>query len=112
MFILRLFIMAFLVIATTAASYELFELMRSNGWRPIMAGQFWHNLHPESLDSLRVVLQREVHPALWDQLIAPILRQPAWLVAGVPGVLLLSLDIWLNKSQQRRPRRNMLSTVR
>ena len=112
MFILRLFIMAFLVLATTAASYELFELMRSNTWHPLMADQFWHNLHPESLDTVRIFLQREVHPALWDSLMAPILRLPAWLVAGVPGLLLLSLDIWLNTSQQRRPRRTKLSTAR
>lgn len=111
MFILRLFAMAFLVLAATAASIELVELIRTSTWHPIVAGQFWHNLHAESLESLRHFIQREVHPALWDSAISPILRQPAWVVAGLPGLLLLWLDIWLGMSPLRQPRRPRFRTA-
>ena len=111
MVIIRLLATAFLVIAATAVSFELFELLRTSAWHPIMADQFWHNLHAESLDSIRIFVQREVHPALWDWVISPILQLPAWMVAGVPGLLLMSLNIWANMSPSRKSRRPKFRTA-
>lgn len=105
MFIIRLLAMAFLVIAAIAASFELFQMINSRSWHPIVAEKFWYSLHPESLDAIRHFLQREVDPGLWDWVIAPILRLPAWAVAGVPGLLLLSFNVWVNFNQTRKPKR-------
>jgi hypothetical protein len=39
------------------------------------------------------------------------LRQPAWLVTGVPGALLLWLDVGMNLSQPRNARRPRFRTT-
>lgn len=105
MIIIRLMAMAFLVIAAIAASFEIFQLFNNRSWHPVVAEKFWYSLHPESLDATRFYLQREVDPSLWDWVIAPILRLPAWAVAGVPGVLLMSFNFWVNLNQTRKPKR-------
>ena len=46
----------------------------------------------------REVVQRYIHPALWDPRIVTVLLWPAGLVFGIPGLLLLLLV--------RRPRRH------
>ena len=105
MIIIRLLAMAFLVIAAIAAGFELFQLINGKSWHPIIAEKFWFSLHPESLDAIRFYFQREVDPGLWDWLIAPILHLPAWVVAGVPGLLLMSFNLWVNLNQTRKPKR-------
>ena len=105
MIIIRLLAMAFLVIAAIAASFELYQLINSRSWHPVVAERFWYSLHPESLDSIRFYLQREVDPVLWDWVIAPILHLPAWIVAGVPGLLLMSFNFWVSFNQTRKPKR-------
>jgi hypothetical protein len=61
----------------------------SDGFRLAAAGEFWFHLHAASLNGLQAAVQRYVHPALWDDVLQPVLLWPAILVGGVPGLLLL-----------------------
>lgn len=60
-----------------------------------LAGQVWFNidqaLGTASLNGAQAGIQRYVLPELWDPAIVWILRQPALLVLGLPGLLLLFL---------------------
>jgi hypothetical protein len=106
MFILRLIAVSFLILTFIAVSVEALDLARTGHWHAIAAGQLWTNLHAASLEAAHVFIQRSLDPGLWDA-IAWILRQPAWAVAGVPGVILLCLDLLLGRdaaSGARRPR--------
>lgn len=57
-------------------------------------GDVWYVLHPPSLNLLQAGIQRHLAPALWDDVVLPVLLWPAVLVALVPGVLLLALGFW------------------
>jgi hypothetical protein len=54
-------------------------------------GQLWYALHPGSLNLIQAVVERYIHPFLWDPVIFSVLRLPASLVFLAPGVAYLVL---------------------
>jgi hypothetical protein len=61
-------------------------------------GKVWFDLSPESLNLAQAVVQRHIHPALWDPAIQEILTWPVWAVFAPLGLLLL----WLGSPRRRR----------
>lgn len=51
-------------------------------------GALWFGASPASLNAAQAMVQRYLAPALWTDAVVPLLRQPAWLVALVPGIVL------------------------
>jgi hypothetical protein len=66
--------------------------------RPL--GELWFRLDPGSLNLAQAVVQRYLHPALWDPAIVAVLRLPAVVAFGLPGLALVLAC--------RRPRRRRL----
>jgi hypothetical protein len=60
-------------------------------WAPIALGQLWYELNRSSLNLVQAVVQRYIHPFLWDPIIVTILLSWAFAVLMVLGVLLLAL---------------------
>ena len=58
-------------------------------WAPIVLGQLWYELNRSSLNLVQAVIQRYIHPFLWDPVIVTILLSWAFAVLMVLGVLLL-----------------------
>ena len=54
----------------------------------VPSGEFWFTLHVGSLNLAQAVIQRYIHPALWDPVIDGLLQWPAWSLLGAPGVVL------------------------
>jgi hypothetical protein len=61
-------------------------------------GEYWFQAHSESLNLIQAVIQRYLHPSVWDPFLVNILLWPVGgglgLVAAalaVPGILLISL---------------------
>ena len=52
------------------------------------AGELWFNLHDGSLNLIQAVTQRYIFPQLWDPIAVTVLLWPAFLVIGVPGLVL------------------------
>lgn len=104
MFILRLFAVAFLIVATIAGGSDIVEWYRTGARVSISAGQLWTVLHAQSLMAIHAFVQRDIHPALWDPVMLWVLRQPAWVTFGVPGFVALWCDIWLTLRQGRTPK--------
>ena len=48
-------------------------------------------MHQTSLDQVQPFLQERIGDWAWDSVAARILEQPAWLVLGVIGILLILL---------------------
>ena len=48
---------------------------------------YWYVLSPGSLNFIQDIIQRYLFPELWDPIIVTILLCPAWVVLGVPGLL-------------------------
>lgn len=102
----RLIGVVFLVIAAIAVGAELVDFFRTARWTPISAGNLWLNLDASSLSASHAFFDRYVLSGLWDTAIVWILRQPAWLVAIIPGssCLLLSHD-WRAEMPRKRAER-------
>ena len=63
--------------------------IETGGYRMIEAGALWFRLDVESLNLAQAIVQRYIHPYLWDPLIAGMLQWPAWSLLGGPGVALV-----------------------
>jgi hypothetical protein len=60
-------------------------------WTPIALGQLWYELNRSSLNLVQAVVQRYIHPFLWDPIIVSILLSWAFVVLMFLGALLLVL---------------------
>jgi hypothetical protein len=58
-------------------------------WAPIALGQLWYQLNRSSLNLVQAVVQRYIHPFLWDPIIVSILLCWAFAVLMVLGLLIL-----------------------
>lgn len=61
-------------------------------------GETWFEIDNASLNLAQAVVQRNVHPLIWDPLVQWILMMPAWLFAGLIGSLLVYVG------RKRRPK--------
>ncbi len=80
-----------LALALAALIYELLTGLNAGGYRPIAAGELWFRLHATSLNLCQAVIQRYVHPMVWDPVVIGVLQWPAWSILGAPGALLVAL---------------------
>jgi hypothetical protein len=70
-----------------------------DGTRSITAGRIvimpvaegWLAVHPASLEWLKVVVERDISPRLWDPVLLQVMYAPLWLVLAVVGALLIFL---------------------
>ena len=58
-------------------------------WAPIALGQLWYELNRSSLNVTQAVIQRYIHPFLWDPIIVSILLCWASAVLMTLGLLIL-----------------------
>ena len=61
-------------------------------WSPIALGQLWYDLNRSSLNLVQAVVQRYIHPFLWDPIIVNVLLCWAFAVLMGLGVLILALS--------------------
>ena len=80
-----------LLLALGALVYELVAALQFGSYRPIAAGELWFRLHAGSLNVSQAVIQRYVHPGLWDPAIITLLQWPAWSIFGALGAALIVL---------------------
>ena len=62
-------------------------------------GQTWFSFDRDSLNLFQAVVQRHLHPYIWDPIIQTVLLWPTFAVGGTVGLLLMVLGA------RRRPRR-------
>jgi hypothetical protein len=70
-------------------------------WAPIALGQLWFYLNRSSLNLTQAVIQRYVHPFVWDPIIVTILLCWAFAVLMGVGLLILAISGW--RARRRRP---------
>ena len=68
---------------------DLLVWIDTKHWAPIALGQLWYQLNRSSLNLVQAVVQRYIHPFLWDPIIVSILLSWAFAVLMVIGALLL-----------------------
>jgi hypothetical protein len=60
-------------------------------WTPMALGQLWYDLNRSSLNLVQAVVQRYIHPFLWDPIIVSILLCWAFAVLMVVGLVILAV---------------------
>jgi hypothetical protein len=79
---------------------DLLVWIDTKHWAPLALGQLWYDLNRSSLNLVQAVVQRYIHPFLWDPIIVSILLFWAFAVLMVFGALLLIVF------RRRSPRRS------
>jgi hypothetical protein len=51
--------------------------------------RFWDDLHSSSLTAMRAAVESHVSPGIWALAVQPVLDQPAALVFGILGAVLI-----------------------
>jgi len=80
------------ILLLTGLGYLIAELLSAymtGSYRMISAGQAWFDLNVASLNLVQAVIQRYIHPFLWDPIIAGVLRWPVWSLLGGIGAFLV-----------------------
>jgi hypothetical protein len=70
---------------------DLLVWIDTKHWAPIALGKLWYDLNRSSLNLVQAVVQRYIHPFLWDPIIVSILLSWAFAVLMVLGALFLVL---------------------
>ena len=78
---------------------ELVGFVRTGAYKIISGGELWYDIDRASLNFLQAVIQRYLHPTIWDPVLTAVLRAPAWVPFGVLGMGIS----WL--CRKRRPKR-------
>ena len=90
--VLRLLGLLLLAASVVSVGYDIIATFTGSvGGLMMSVGEQWGKLNPASLNLVQAIVQRYLHPALWDPLLVNILLLPAWLVFGAPGLLLYLL---------------------
>ena len=91
-----LFVLAGLAVLTR----DVIGWLDTGRFAPIVLGQLWFDLHSPSLNLVQAVIQRYIHPAVWDWGVTPLLFCWAFAVFLVIGAVL----VLLFRSRGRRRR--------
>jgi hypothetical protein len=92
--------------ALLVVGHEVYAWLDQGHYKITAAGQLWYDLSPGSINLVQAVIQRYLLPSLWDHVLLPVLLVPAWLVLGLPGILLVIL---CRKRAKRRRQSSMFS---
>ena len=81
-----------LALALILIGHEALNALEGEGYRLIALGELWFRLDQAlgtgSLNVTQAFIQRYVWAWLWEGVIQNILTAPAWVVFGIPGMLL------------------------
>ena len=96
--VLRLVGYFFLCIATAAVAYDGMRMIADSGRLAFTSvEQHWLTISPGSIEAAQQTVE-QITPYLWNPLLMTVLVLPAWIAAGVLGVL-----IYLAGYQPPRP---------
>ncbi len=94
---LRVVARPLLLLAVVALVYDgTRTLAGGSGFVITSLADHWQGLHPASLQALKSILNG-LHPSLWDAGGQRIVKLPAWVVAGVAGLVLA----WIGRKRRQ-----------
>ena len=89
-----------LAVGVVVLCHDLVKWMLSGDFAVIDTGLLWHSLHPGSLQIAEPAIARHIHPFLWHPVITTILLTPAFVVFGLPGLVLLAVTRNRERAEQ------------
>ena len=97
----RLIGWVFFLVGLAVLVRDVLVWIDTKNWAPIALGQLWFDLDRSSLNLVQAVVQRYVHPFLWDPIIVTILLCWAFAVLMVLGLVILALFGWRTRARAR-----------
>ena len=91
MMIVRLLGFILLLVALAVFGHEVYRAIGDGGYRLISGGELWFKFDGNSLVGFQALIEKNIAPWLWSDIVLPVLRGPAWAIPLVPAVLLLLL---------------------
>jgi hypothetical protein len=76
-----------LALAVIVGTHDGLNYWQTGTYDPLQLGTLWYQIDRASLNLVQAVIERYVHPALWQDVIFPLLVWPAWLVIGGLAVI-------------------------
>ena len=73
-----------------ALGYDLMILLEKGTFKMSVWGELWYELHPGSLNLYQALIERYVHPAIWDQFLAPLLLYKAFYLFAITGLVMVT----------------------
>jgi len=102
MIVVRILAWLFLLATLVAAGAEVTTSLQAGAWTPLQAGTLWFKANVYSLNLVQAIIQRYIHPAIWDPGIVTVLLWPTWVVTLIPGVVLMLISLLGKKEPRRR----------
>ena len=78
----------FIALGLAVFARDVWIFLESGAVAMTPVGQIWYALHPGSLNLVQAVVERYLHPVLWDPVIFSILLLPAALLFLAIGIVL------------------------
>ena len=91
-----------LVLAVIVGGHDALTYLKTGTYAPTELGALWYQFDRGSLNLVQAVIERYIHPILWQDLIFPFLVWPAWLVLGSFAVLFGMLSGMGSGKRKRR----------
>jgi len=97
---MRFLAWVFLILTVVAVVFDWLAIPEDGEFvlRPL--GALWSSIHTESLQVLQPAVERHISPALWENLIQPLLTAPAALVFGIPFLFFHTLAAMFRRPRQ------------
>ena len=90
------------MIAALALVEEIVVWRDTGDLRAIALGELWFNWHRGSLNFLQAIIQRYIHPAIWEPGIVTVLTWRASLTLFIGGAAMVGLGWLLPRLKLRR----------
>ena len=89
MVIVRFLGLVLLLVALAVFGHEVYRAIGDGGYRLISGGELWFKFDGNSLVGFQALIEKNIAPWLWSDVVLPVLRGPAWAIPLVPALLLL-----------------------
>ena len=78
------------LVGLAALGYDVMILLDKGTFKMSVWGELWYELHPASLNLYQAVIERYIHPAIWDEILAPLLLLKAFYLFTITGLVLVT----------------------
>ncbi|MFZ5692166.1 MAG: hypothetical protein ACOY5F_13015 [Pseudomonadota bacterium] len=89
--LLRLIGVIFLAAAFILGVYDGARSIADSRVHLYKLGQLWTDIHAASQQAAQTKVQESLPAVVWDPILATVLDQPAWLIFGIVGTVLILL---------------------
>ena len=74
------------VLGLALLSVNIFQFVSRSNWMDVPLGQFWFEIHSDSLNLTQAIIERYIAPQIWSAMLF-VLETPAWIILLILAVI-------------------------